>query len=66
MNKKYDVLIIEAGPAVLYTSIIFKKGTPMKVSNELIKVFIVEAQEIGGLTQYAFIQILYSEALVIR
>ena len=31
MNKKYDVLIIEAGPAVLYTSIIFKKGTPMKV-----------------------------------
>lgn len=38
----------------------------MKVSNELIKVVIAEAQEIGGLTQYAFIQILYSEALVIR
>ena len=55
--KKYDVLIIGAGPAGLYTSIILKKGTPMQVPNEPIKVGVLEATKIGGLTQYAFIQI---------
>ena len=77
MTKRYDVLIIGAGPAGLYTSIILKKGTPMQVPNEPIKVAVAEAKKIGGLTQYSFIQItkkwafsgrnliqtLYSEAL---
>ena len=57
MNTKYDVVIIGAGPAGLHTSIILKKGTPMQVPNEPIKVAVVEAAKIGGLTQYAFIQI---------
>ncbi|WP_288646383.1 NAD(P)/FAD-dependent oxidoreductase [uncultured Lactobacillus sp.] len=57
MTKKYDVFIIGAGVAGLYTSIIIKKGTPMQVPSEPITVGVAEANRIGGLTKYAFIQI---------
>lgn len=57
MMKKYDVFIVGAGVAGLYTSIILKKGTPMQVPNEPLSVAVAEATKIGGLTQYAFIQI---------
>lgn len=55
--KKYDVFIIGAGVSGIYTSIILKKGTPMQVPSEPISVAVAEATKIGGLTQYAFIQI---------
>lgn len=57
MIKKYDVFIIGAGVAGIYTSIIIKKGTPMQVPSEPITVGVTEANNIGGLTKYAFIQI---------
>ncbi|EGQ4182331.1 hypothetical protein FDP70_12550, partial [Staphylococcus pseudintermedius] len=53
----YDVIIIGAGPAGIYSSIILKRGIPTQNVEENISVGIIEKGLIGGFTRYAHIQI---------
>lgn len=55
--KKFDVVIIGAGPAGLYASIVLKRGIPTQNIAEDISVCIIEQGDLGGLTKYAFITI---------
>ncbi|MFB3236431.1 hypothetical protein PF217_08025 [Staphylococcus pseudintermedius] len=49
----YDVIIIGAGPAGIYSSIILKRGIPTQNVEENISVGIIEKGLIGGFTRYA-------------
>lgn len=54
----FDVVIIGAGPAGLYSSIVLKRGIPTQSLEEKeISVCILEKGHIGGLSRYAHIQI---------
>lgn len=59
----YDVIVIGAGPAGIYASLIIQKGTPVQSVSEEFSIKVIEASERpGGLTKYAFIQIAKSWA----
>lgn len=56
--EKIDVLIIGAGPAGIYTSLILQKASPVQSVSENFKIKVIERFKTpGGLTKYAFIQL---------
>ncbi|NCG69206.1 hypothetical protein GWJ21_15240 [Bacillus coagulans] len=56
-DPDFDVVIVGAGPAGLYSSIVLQRGIPTQADSEKFKICILEKGMIGGLTKYAFIQI---------
>ena len=57
MNIDYDVAIIGGGPAGLYSSIIIQRGIPTQSTSENLKVAVFDSGPMGGLANFAFIQI---------
>ena len=57
MNIDYDVVIIGGGPAGLYSSIILQRGIPTQSTSENLKIALFDSGPLGGLANFAFIQI---------